>query len=175
MAVVICLVMAAVFSSCSGNYVMTEKDLALQNSLVGYWAAGNNTGYNTYDENGNIAVMLVVEFTEDFSYILYECHIDEGYVLSYDPINYTFEDEKFRVDVDGVPSYAAVTISEDGQSMYWITDEKTDRYERMEESGAIALGIPEHSGTDQTEQDTGSSVPESGSDTGTETGEDTEE
>ncbi len=159
-AAAVCIVLSVLFSSCSGDYVMTEEDLAIQKSLVGYWAAGNKTGYNTYDENGTIKTLFTVEFTEDFNYIIYECHIDEGFFVSYDPIKYTFEDGKFRVDVDGVPSYAGVTVSEDGNTMYWITDQKTDQYERMSESGAIALGISGDQSANDTQSGTDSTASE---------------
>ncbi len=131
---------AAIFSSCSG-YVMTDEDIALQNSMVGYWAAEGSTGYNTYDENGTLQTMIVVKFSDDFSYQLFECNMTEGYTTAYDPIEYKIEKGKFRVDVKGVASFAGVNVSEDGKTLYWVTDQKTDQYTRMDEATAEALGI----------------------------------
>lgn len=131
---------AAIFSSCS-DYVMTDEDIALQNSMVGYWAAEGSTGYNTYDENGTLLTMIVVKFNEDFSYQLYECNMSEGYTTAYDPIEYKIEKGKFRVDEKGVASYAGVNVSSDGKTLYWVTDQKTDQYTRMDEATAEALGI----------------------------------
>ncbi len=144
-AAIICVMITAAFSGCS-DYVMTEEDLALQKSLVGFWAASDSTGYNTYDENGNLTVMIVVEFTDDFTYYLRECYVNEGYSLTYDPISYSFEDLKFKVVEDGVPSYAQVSVNEDGSKMFWITDERTDEYERVPEEAAVNLGLTVHNG-----------------------------
>lgn len=136
-AMLICL------AGCS-DYVMTAEDLAKQKSIEGCWAADDSTGYNSYDENGNITQMLVVEFTSDFKHLLHICDLQEGYVMTYDPVDYSFEDEKFKVVVDGVASYARVSINEDGSTMRWITDDKTDLYQRVSKEAAIALGIPEY-------------------------------
>ncbi len=144
-AAILCAVLAAVLSGCS-DHVMTEDDLALQKSLVGFWAAGDNTGYNTYDENGYITVMTVVEFTDDFKYYLSECYLNDNYVLTYEPVSYSFEDLKFKVDDDGVPSYAQVSVNEDSSKMFWVTDEGMDEYERIPEERAIELGLTVHSG-----------------------------
>ena len=64
--------------------------------------------------------------------------------MTYDPVEYSFEDEKFKVVVDGVASYAKVSVSEDGKTMRWITDAKTDLYQRVTDEAAAALGIPEY-------------------------------
>lgn len=140
-------VLAAAMLICTAgcsDYVMTAEDLEKQKSIEGYWAADDSTGYNSYDENGNIIGMIVVEFTEDFKYMLHNCYLEEGYVMTYDPVEYSFEDEKFKVMVDGVASYAKVSVSEDGKTMRWITDDKTDLYQRVTDEAAAALGIPEY-------------------------------
>lgn len=165
LALTLCVVITAAFSSCSNNgkYVMTEEDLALQDSLLGFWMPGAETGANTVDEEGNLKKLIIVEFTDDFCYLFYEYYVDTGLLATYDPVYYTIEDMKFRVDLEGVPSYASITVSEDGNTMYWITDDKTDRYVRVSESDIRELGIPEYKGKDDTAQDTGSeeSSPES--------------
>lgn len=143
-AVMLAAVFAVMLAGCSNEYVMSDEDLALQRSLEGYWMASASTGYNTYDENGNVTVLVVVEFTDDFKYFLHECDLASGFIATYDPVSYTFEDKKFKVDVNGAYSYAAVSVSEDGQTMYWINDNLTDMYERLSEDDAKALGIPEY-------------------------------
>lgn len=140
---VLAAAMLICMAGCS-DYVMTAEDLEKQKSIEGCWAADDSTGYNSYDENGNIVSMIVVEFTEDFKYMLHDCYLEEGYVMTYDPVEYSFEDEKFKVIVDGVASYAKVSVSEDGETMRWITDDKTDLYRRVSEEAAAALGIPEY-------------------------------
>lgn len=136
-------VMAVSMSGCS-KYTMTEEDLELQRSLVGYWAADYSTGYNEFDENGNLTMMTAVQFTDDFKYLMYDCYLNEKYVLTYEPISYTIEEGKFKVDKDGVASYAAIGISGDGMTMSWITDEGTDKYVRFSEEEAMKLGFPEY-------------------------------
>lgn len=131
-------------AGCS-KYVMTEEDLAIQKSLVGYWAADVGTGYNVFSEEGTLTEMMVVEFTEDFHYLMHPVLIDEGYALSYPPIAYSFEKQQFKVVTDGVASFAKVSVSDDGQTMYWVTDEKTDTWLRLNKEAAAALGIPEYS------------------------------
>ena len=143
-AAIICVMITAAFSGCS-DYVMTEDDLALQKAMQGYWLASESTGYNEYDENGNPTLLMVAEFTEDFKYFLHECYVTNGYVMtSFDPVIYTIEDCKFKTDVDGVSMYAGVSISDDGNTMYWITDESTDTYERITDEQAAGLGIPKY-------------------------------
>ncbi|MCM1024140.1 MAG: hypothetical protein NC395_08800 [Prevotella sp.] len=137
-AMLICL------SGCS-EYVMTEEELALQKSLVGYWAADVDTGYNEFSEDGALTGMMVVEFTDDFHYLVHSCLLDQGYALTYPPIDYSFEDMKFKVMVDGVASFARLTVSDDGQIMYWHTDDKTDTYRRLDKDMAASLGVPEYS------------------------------
>lgn len=131
-------------AGCS-KYVMTEEDLAIQKSLVGYWAADVGTGYNEFAEDGTLVEMMVVEFTEDFHYLMHPCRISDGYSLSYPPIAYSFEKQQFKVVTDGVASFAKVSVSDDGQTMYWITNEKTDTWLRLNKEAAAALGIPEYS------------------------------
>lgn len=143
LASVLAAVMLICLAGCS-DYVMTAEDLEKQKSIEGCWAADDSTGYNRYDESGNIIQMLVVEFTDDFKYMIHTCNLQEGYVMTYDPIEYSFEDEKFKVVVDGAASYARVSVNEDGSTMRWITDDKTDLYQRVSEEAAAALGIPEY-------------------------------
>lgn len=143
-AAAVALFTAAAMAGCS-EYVMTEEDLALQKSLEGYWAADDSTGYNVYDEAGNMTSLLAVEFTDDFHYLIHNCLFDQGYALSFPPIEYSFEDELFKVVTDGVASYAKVEISDDGQTMYWITEDLTDKYTRLDKETAASYGIPEYS------------------------------
>lgn len=131
-------------AGCS-DYVMTEEDLAIQKSLVGYWAADVSTGYNEFSENGELTAMTAVEFTDDFHYLMHICLIEQGYALTYPPVSYSFEDRKFKVVNEGVASFAQVSVSDDGQIMYWHTDEKTDTYRRLDAETAAGLGIPEYS------------------------------
>lgn len=146
LAAAVSAVMLICMAGCSGNYVMTEEDLAVQKSIEGLWLADDSTGYNLYDENGYFLLLTAVEFTSDYKYLRYECmpgdDLASGYVMTYDPVAYSFEDKMFRVDVDGVASYARVSVSEDGQTMFWITDEQTDRYIRLTDEQKIQLGIP---------------------------------
>lgn len=137
-AMLICL------SGCS-DYVMTEEDLAVQKSIEGYWVADSSTGYNEFAEDGTLTLMTVVEFTDDFHYLLHKCLLNEGYALTYPPVAYSFEDQKFKVVTDGVPSYARLSVSDDGQAMQWYTDEKTDSYLRLSKEDAASFGIPEYS------------------------------
>ncbi|MDE6133202.1 MAG: YgdI/YgdR family lipoprotein, partial [Oscillospiraceae bacterium] len=120
LAAVISAVMLICMAGCSGNYVMTEEDLAVQKSIEGCWLADDSTGYNSYDGNGNFLSLTAVQFTEDYKYLLHVCMPGDGqasgYVMTYDPIAYTFEDKMFRVEIDGVASYARVSVSEDGQT-----------------------------------------------------------
>lgn len=145
-AAVVSAVMLICMAGCSGNYVMTEEDIAVQKSIEGCWAADESTGYNEYDGNGTPLSITAVQFTSDYKYLLYICMLGEGgtagYVMTYDPIAYSFEDKLFRVDVDGVPTYARISVSEDGQTLYWITDEQTDRYNRLTDEQATEIGIP---------------------------------
>lgn len=131
-------------AGCS-KYVMTEEDLAIQKSLVGYWAADVGTGYNVFSEDGTLTEMMVVEFTEDFHYLMHPVLISEGYSLSYPPVAYSFEKKQFKVVTDGVASFAKVSVSDDGQTMYWVTNEKTDTWLRIDKDTASSLGIPEYS------------------------------
>lgn len=143
-AAAVALIITVCIAGCSGGYVMTEEDLALQKKIEGYWVADTSTGYNQFDENGNLAVMIVIEFTDSYQYLMHQCFINEGYALSREPIAYSFEEEKFKVMVDGVATYAGVNFSEDGQTMYWITDEKTDTYLKISAEEAYEFGIPEY-------------------------------
>ena len=142
-AVIIAAVSAVMLAACS-DYVMTEEDLEVQRSIQGCWSAGSGTGYNTYDAEGNPTMLLVVEFTDDFKYFVHKCDMESGFVMTYDPISYSFKDKKFKVDVDGVASYAKVNFSDDGNIMYWVTDGGTDSYDRLTGEEARALGIPEY-------------------------------
>ena len=140
-------VIAASMSGCS--YTMTEEDLELQASLIGFWAADNSTGYNEFDENGNLTMMTAVQFTDDFNYLVYYYYpshdIDEpSYTMTNPPISYTIKKGKFCVEVDGADSFAAVRISGDGNTMNWITDESTDKYIRFSAEEAADMGFPEY-------------------------------
>lgn len=156
-------------AGCS-DYVMTEEDLAVQKSVEGYWVADASTGYNEFAEDGTLTVMTVVEFTDDFHYLLHKCLLDEGYALTYPPVEYSFEEQKFKVVTDGVPSYARLSVSDDGQVMYWYTDEKTDSYLRLGKEDAASLGVPEYSPeawvTDENGEFVADTVTESGSESG---------
>lgn len=147
-AAIVSAVMLICLAGCSGNYVMTEEDIAVQKSIEGFWIADDSTGYNEYDGNGNFLALTVVEFTSDYKYLVHVCMPGDeqasGYVMTYDPIEYSFEDKTFKVDVDGIASYARVSVSEDGQILYWITDEQTDRYNRLTNEQAMGMGIPEY-------------------------------
>lgn len=135
-------------AGCSGNYVMTEEDIAVQKSIEGCWLADDSTGYNEYDGNGNFLSLTAVEFTSDYKYLIHVCMPGDdkasGYVMTYDPVAYSFEDKMFRVDIDGIASYARVSVSEDGQTLYWITDEQTDRYKKLTKEQTAEMGIPEY-------------------------------
>jgi len=127
----------------------------VQRQLLGFWAADDSTGYNTYDENGTLSCMVVIEFTDDFHYLMYECMLNDEYSLTYEPVAYSIEDKRFRVEVDGLGALAAVTFSEDGQTMYWQSGNKTDIYLRMTEEKARELGIPEYNPAQWTETESG--------------------
>lgn len=131
-------------AGCS-DYVMTEEDLAIYKSIQGCWAADVGTGYNEFDENGNLTAMIVVEFTDDFHYLMHICYLDERYALSYPPVKYSFEDKMFKVETNGVASYAQLSVSDDGQTLYWHTDDKTDTYLKISKEEATNLGVPEYS------------------------------
>lgn len=146
-------ILAAVFSAavmlctagCSGEYVMTEDDLALQRSAEGFWLADDSTGYNEYDEYGNLASRTVVEFTDDFKYLLHICMSADsradGYVATSTPIEYSIEKKYFKLDIGGEASYAKVSFSDDGQTMYWGTDDVTDIFHRLSDEEAAGYGI----------------------------------
>ncbi|MDE6709682.1 MAG: YgdI/YgdR family lipoprotein, partial [Oscillospiraceae bacterium] len=170
-AAVVSAVMLICMAGCSGKYVMTEEDIAVQKSIEGYWLADDSTGYNEYDENGYFTALTAVEFTSDYKYLLHICMPGDGqadgYVMTYDPVAYSFEDKMFRVDVDGIASYARVSVSEDGQTLFWITDDQTDRYNRLTAEQAAAMGIPEYDPAAYEETEANS---EAGDITGNETG-----
>lgn len=166
-AMLICL------SGCS-DYVMTEEDLAVQKSIEGYWVADSSTGYNEFAEDGTLTLMTVVEFTDDFHYLLHKCLLNEGYALTYPPVAYSFEDQKFKVVTDGVPSYARLSVSDDGQAMQWYTDEKTDSYLRLSKEDAASFGIPEYSPEAWVTDENGELVTESFAENGSESSSGTE-
>lgn len=169
-------------AGCS-EYVMTEADLAIYESIQGYWAADVGTGYNEFDEDGNLTTMIVVEFTDDFNYLMHVCYVDQGYAVAYPPVKYSFEDKLFKVMKDGVASYAQLSVSDDGQTLYWHTNDKTDTYIRVSKEEATALGIPEYSAESWVTDENGSFVNETGaevsvtedSDTGASDAADTED
>lgn len=148
-------------AGCS-EYVMTEEDLAVYKSVQGYWAADAGTGYNQFDEDGNLTTMIVVEFTDDFNYLMHICYLDQGYAIAYPPVKYSFEDKMFKVMTNGVASYAQLSVSEDGQTLYWHTDDKTDTYLRLSKEEAASLGIPEYSAEAWVTDENGSFVNETG-------------
>lgn len=162
-AVFTAVVMTIALAGCS--YVMTEEDLAIQKSIEGYWAADNKTGYNTYDENGIITSMMVVEFVDEFKYVLHVYDVANQMVMSYPPIDYSFEDKKFKVDVEGVASYAEMRVSEDGNTLYWITDDRTDVFVRIPEETAREMKIPEYDPAMWAETEDASSESEGSSET----------
>ncbi len=151
-------VMAMSLAGCS-DYVMTEEDLAKQKSIEGFWAADIDTGLDQFDESGNLVMVTVFEFTEDFKYIMHECYVNDRSTLVYDPVEYSFEDENFRVVTDGRVAYAKINVSDDGQTMYWITDGKTDTYKKLTDEHVENLGIIPY----DPESDAGSQDTESGS------------
>lgn len=160
-AMLICL------SGCS-DYVMTEEDLAIYKSIQGYWAADVGTGYNEFDENGNLTAMIVVEFTDDFHYLMHICYLDQRYALAYPPVKYSFEDKMFKVETGGVASYAQLSVSDDGQTLYWHTDDKTDTYLRISKEEATNLGVPEYSPEAWVTDENGEFVSESAAVSGSE-------
>lgn len=148
-------------AGCS-KYVMTEEDLAVYESIQGYWAADVGTGYNEFDESGNLTAMIVVEFTGDFNYLMHICYVKQGYALAYPPVKYSFENKLFKVMTDGVASYAQLSVSDDGQTLYWHTNDKTDTYIRIGKEEAAALGIPEYNAESWVTDENGSFVNETG-------------
>ena len=152
--VMLAVVFTAMLAGCSG-YQMTEKDMAMQRAIRGFWTPDVSTGYNTYDENGDLTELLVIEFTEDFNYFIHTCYVQNGYTMTDPPISYSFKNENFKVDVNGVASYARVSVSDDGQTMKWITDTQTDIYNRLDEESARALGVPIYNKEAWTSNDTG--------------------
>lgn len=177
LAAVVSAVMLVCLAGCSGNYVMTEEDMAVQKSIEGRWIADDSTGYNEYDGNGNFLALTAVEFTSDYKYLIHVCMPGDGqasgYVMTYDPVAYSFKDKMFRVDIDGVASYARVSVSEDGQTLFWITDDQTDRYNRLTDEQAAELGIPEYDPAAWEETETATES-ESGTEENSENGEVTE-
>lgn len=157
-AAVVSAAMLICMAGCSSNYVMTEEDIALQKSIEGCWLADDSTGYNSYDENGNFLSLTAIRFTPDYKYLVYDCMPGDaqadGYVMTYNPTEYKIEEKMFRVDVNGVASYAKVSVSEDGQTLYWITDEQTDRYSRLTDEQTAAMGIPAYNPADWEETET---------------------
>ncbi len=147
---------------------MTEEDLAIYKSIQGCWAADVGTGYNEFDENGNLTAMIVVEFTDDFHYLMHICYLDERYALSYPPVKYSFEDKMFKVETNGVASYAQLSVSDDGQTLYWHTDDKTDTYLKISKEEATNLGVPEYSPEAWVTDENGEFVSESAAVSGSE-------
>ncbi|MBD5144557.1 MAG: hypothetical protein HDT21_01340 [Ruminococcus sp.] len=131
-------------AGCS-EYVMTEDDLAIYESIQGYWAADAGTDYNEFDEDGSLIAMTVVEFTDDFNYLMHICYVQQGFALSYPPVKYSIEKKLFKVMTDGVASYAQLSVSEDGQTLYWYANDKTETYIRLSAEEAEYFGIPEYS------------------------------
>lgn len=174
-AAIVSAVMLICLAGCSGKYVMTDEDIAVQKSIEGYWLADDSTGYNEYDEYGNFLSLTAIQFTEDYNYLVYDCMPGDSqasaYVRTYPPRAYSFKEKMFKVEVDGVTSYARVSVSEDGQTLYWITDDQTEKYSRLTNEQASELGIPEYdpAAWEETEEN-----PEEGSVSETEAGDITE-
>lgn len=167
-AVFTAVVMALALAGCSGKYVMTEEDLALYKQLQGYWIADDSTGYVNYDDKGNVIGVYVVEFSNEFTYVLHYIDLEDQAVYSETPTKYEIEDLKFKTYVEDVPYYAAMSVSEDGQILNWITEGKTEKYLRVSEERARELGIPEYDPDSWTET-VSESVSEGGSETVSET------
>lgn len=162
LALVTAAVLAVLMSGCS-KHTMTEEDLALQASLIGYWAADYTTDYNEFDDDGNLIMMTAIQFTDDFHYILYYYYpsqaIDEpSRFISSPAVSYSIEEGKFRVENEGRASYAGIGISEDGNIMSWITDEGTDRYVRISDQDVEDLGFPAYDPNKITETGTDMNV-----------------
>lgn len=132
-------------AGCSSEYVMTEADLALQNSMVGLWLADDSTGYNQYDTDGSFLSLTVLEFTSDYKYRVHTCMpgdgAADGYVATYSPSPYTIEKELLKVVIDGISNYAKIEVSEDGSSLYWITDDERELYTKLSDERIYELGI----------------------------------
>lgn len=167
-AVFTAVVMALALAGCSGKYVMTEEDLALYKQLQGYWMADDSTGYVKYNDNGTVIGVYVVEFSDEFTYVLHYLDLENQAVLSQEPIKYEIEELKFKTYVQDVAYYAAMSISEDGQTLNWITDGKSEKYLRITEERARELGIPEYDPDSWTTTES-ESVSEGGSETVSET------
>ncbi len=112
--------------------------------------------------------MIVVEFTDDFHYLMHICYLDERYALSYPPVKYSFEDKMFKVETNGVASYAQLSVSDDGQTLYWHTDDKTDTYLKISKEEATNLGVPEYSPEAWVTDENGEFVSESAAVSGSE-------
>lgn len=165
-AAVLPVIITLCLSGCGDDYVMTEEDLAVQKQLEGCWAAETDTGYNTFDEDGNLVMLMVIEFTDDFHYLMHECYMNENQTLSYEPIAYSIEEKDFKVVNDGVASYARVNFSSDGQYLYWITDDGTDTYARLDDELVTELGIPAYSPDTWAETESGDESTENTENTG---------
>ena len=167
-------VITILMSGCS-SYKMTEEDLELQRSLIGFWAADNRTGLNEFDENGKLTKMTAIQFTEDFHHIVYYYYPsrneeEPSYVASIEPVSYTIEDNKIRVESNGKASYAGIGISDDGSTLSWITNDITDLYIRFSDEEAAAMGFPEYDPEYWKNLETASDT--SGEESGEETGSD---
>lgn len=144
-------------AGCSSEYVMTEADLALQSSMVGLWLADDSTGYNQYDADGSFLSLTVLEFTSDYKYRVHTCMpgdgAADGYVATYAPSPYTIEKELFKVETDGIANYAKIEVSEDGGSLYWITDDERELYSKLSDDRIAQLGISVYDPNSQSEAD----------------------
>ncbi len=156
--------MALSLAGCS-DYVMTEEDLAKQKSIEGFWAADIDTGYDKFDESGNLVMVTVFEFTEDFKYFMHECYVNDRSSIMYGPVEYSFENGDFRVVTDGRVSYAKVNVSEDGQTMHWTTNDKTDTYKKLTDEQVEELGIIPYNPENGADTESGSDSSDTSADT----------
>lgn len=156
------LVMCLALAACSDEYVMTAEDLAIQEAMVGYWTADDSTGLNSYNAEGELIGAVIVEFTDDFNYLIHLCDVETGYVTTYPPVKYSIEDELFKVIEDGAAYYAKVRVNSDEKKLYWITDEETLVYFETSEEIVKLFGIPEYNPDEWVDgTDTVTEIPES--------------
>lgn len=138
------LVMCLALTACSDEYVMTAEDLSIQKAMVGYWTADDSTGFNSYNAEGELLSTFIVEFTDDFNYLIHLCDVETGYVSTYPPVKYSIENELLRVIEDGAAYYAKIRVNGDEKKLYWTTDEETLIYFETDDEIVKRFGIPEY-------------------------------
>ncbi len=121
---------AVMLAGCSEEKITDTfaEDSALYTTVEGFW---EDNSRSTEDNR------IFLEFTED-SYIFHECDIDEWQVYTYPPVEYSFE--RKMLNVDG--AYAKIEFSSDGNTLYWITDDKTLTYSKVSRDEVLSLGVP---------------------------------